>query len=252
MSDMPEATAAARADGPPLSLFERTVAVFVRPTRAWGGLRERAQWWFPTLILVIVSIAISLFLHERALIPMMAEAWDEQVAQGNMTPQQVDATIEFMSGPAGMLITAVQQAIAIPFVVLLTALVVWFGTGFVLGSGLKFRLALEVAAWASLITLPAYVLTAAIAWVRGTMRGVHVGFGALLPAMDEPTKLGIALRGFLDAIGPLAIWFVAVGVIGAATLSGKPRKVVGWVLGSLYAAVALLFSAMGGLFAPGT
>lgn len=252
MSDIHEASASVAPEEPSLSLIERTIAVFARPTRAWGGLRERAQWWFPVLLLIVVSVGITLVLHQRALIPMMTEAWDQQVADGNMNAEQVDRMVEFMSGPAGMAITAVQQTIAIPLVVLLTALVVWFGAGFVLGTGLKFRLALEVAAWSSLLTIPGYLLTAVIAWMRETMRGVHVGFGALLPAMDEPTKFGVAIRSFLDAIGPLSIWFVAVGVIGAAALSGAPRKSVAWVLGLLYLAIALFFSAMGAMFAPGT
>jgi hypothetical protein len=102
------------------------------------------------------------------------------------------------------------------------------------------------------VTIPGYLLTAVLAWIRETMRGVHVGFGALLPALDEPTKFGIALRSFLDALGPLSLWFVAVGVIGAAALSGAPRKSVAWVLGVLYVAIALFMSAMAAMFAPGT
>jgi hypothetical protein len=252
MSDTHDAMASAPAEAASLSLFERAVAVFTRPTQAWGGLRERAQWWFPTLLLTVVSVGITLALHQRALIPMMMEAWDQQVADGNMRPEQVDSVVAFMSGPLGMTLTAVQQAVVIPFIVLLTGLVVWFGAGFVLGTGLKFRLALEVAAWSCLVTIPGYLLTAVLAWIRETMRGVHVGFGALLPALDEPTKLGIALRSFLDAIGPLSIWFVVGGVIGAAALSGAPRKSVAWVLGVLYVAIALFMSAMAAMFAPGT
>jgi hypothetical protein len=235
-----------------MSLIERFVAVFTRPSHAWGGLETRAQWWFPMLVLAVVSVGITLLLHERALLPMMSEAWDQQVADGQMTAAQADGAIQFMAGPAGMALTAVQQAIAVPFIMLIAALVIWFGAGFVLGTGLKFRLALEVAAWSSLITLPGYLLTAGIAWMRETMRGVHIGFGALLPVMDEPTKFGVALRSLLDAIGPLSIWFVVVGILGASALSGAPRKSVAWVLGVLYLAIAVFLSAMAALFAPGT
>ncbi len=255
MSDVPETPEAiepAAAEAPPLSLMERTVAVFTRPASAWGGLEKRAQWWFPMLVVVVVSIAVGLALHQRALIPMMSEAWEQQVADGRMTTQQVDRMVEFMSGPAGTAITVGQQVIAVPLVLLFMALVIWFGAGFVLGTGLKFRLALEVAAWADLITIPAILISAVIGWMRETMRGVHVGFGALLPVMDEPTKLGVALRSFLDALGPLSIWFVAVAILGASAVSGARRKSVAWVLGVLYLAIALFMSAMAALFAPGT
>jgi hypothetical protein len=236
---------------PGMSPFERLVAVFVRPAQAWEGLQERPQWWFAMLVMVLVSIGISLFLHERAMLPMMSEAWDRAVADGQMPATQADAMYEFMAGPAGMAITAGQQVVAVPLMLLITALAIWFGAGFALGSGLRFRLALEVAAWSSLITLPAYLITAGLAWGRETMRGVHVGFGALLPAMDEPTRFGVALRAFLDGIGPLSVWYVAVAVLGAAALSGAPRRSVAWVLGSLYVAVLLFLSAMAALFTPG-
>jgi Yip1 domain len=252
MTDISEPTVTApAASAPSMSPIQRTIAIFARPSQAWDGLQERGQWWFPMVIMAIVSIAFTLVLHNRALVPMMAEAWDQQVADGRMQAAQVDRMVDFFSGPKGMAITAAQQAIAVPLVTLIIALVIWFGAGFVLGTKMKYRHALEVAAWSSLVTIPAYLASGIIAWTRETMRGVHVGLGALLPAMDEPTKIGVALRSFLDALGPLAIWYVVVGILGAAALSGAPRKSVAWVLGTVYVAIAVFMAAMAALFAPG-
>lgn len=252
MSEMNEATAAARADGPPLSLLQRTIAVFARPNQAWGGLRERAQWWFPLLLLIVVSLTSSTLIFQRAIVPMIEDSIDRQVATGQMSGQQADQVVEMMSGPFGLVVNVVGPiVIMLPVVILITALVIWFGAGFVLGTGLRFRLALEVAAWSSLVSIPANLIGAAMGWARGTMQGVHVGFGALLPAMDDPTRFGVALRSFLDWIGPLSIWFVIVAIIGASVLSGAPRKSVGWVLGALYVAIGLVVAAMAALFAPG-
>lgn len=237
---------------PVLSPTQRFVAIFVRPGQAWGGLKQRAQWWFPMLVMIVLSVATTLLLHDRALVPMMIDSWDEQVANGQMQREQVDGMIEFFAGPGGHAVTAIQQAIFTPLMMLVVALVVWFGVGFVLGTGLKFRLAFEVAAWSSLITIPATLVASALGWVRETMQGIHVGFGALLPEMEDPTKFGVAIRAFLDAIGPFAIWYVVVGIIGAATLSGAPRKSVAWVVGILYLAIAVFMSALAAMFAPGT
>jgi hypothetical protein len=132
----------------------------------------------------------------------------------------------------------------------LVGLVVWFGVGFVLGTGMKYRLALEVASWSSLITLPAYLLTTVMAWMKQTMRGLHVGFGILLPDVDPPSKLMVALGVILDSIGPLSIWYLVVGIIGAAALSGAPRKSVTWVLASLYLVLVVFMAAMAALFTP--
>lgn len=235
---------------PRLGLLPRAIAVFARPTAAWTGLREQVQWWFPMLVVACVGALMAMAIHNRAIVPMMVEAWQQQVASGNMAAEQVDKMEAFFTSPAGLAITVVQQLIVLPIVTLLTALVAWFGVGFILGRPLRYRLALEVTAWAGLITIPTQLLTGVLAWTRETMKGVHVGFGILLPEPETPSRLGIWLGAVLDALGPLSLWYLAVLVIGAAAVSGAPRKTVAWVLGGLYLALVLLFSSLGALFAP--
>lgn len=239
----------APAPAPP-SLIGRAIAIFTRPTRAWDGLRERSQWWFPMLILVLVSAVSTWFLHERAIAPMVLNQMEQQVADGQMPREQFERMEAFFNSNTGRLVSVAQQMIIIPVIVLLTALVVWFGIGFVLGAPFRFRLALEATAWASLITIPTQLLVFGLAWSRETMRGVHVGFGLLLPEPDTPSKVLTGLGFFLDSIGPLSIWYVIVLVIGASALSGAPRRSVAWVVGGLYLGFVLLFSALGAVFAP--
>jgi hypothetical protein len=54
----------------------------------------------------------------------------------------------------------------------------------------------------------------------------------------------------LDAIGPFSIWFLIVGIIGASTLSGAPRRSVSWVLGLLYGAMWVFVAALAAFFTP--
>jgi hypothetical protein len=115
---------------------------------------------------------------------------------------------------------------------------------------MTYRWSLEVAAWSGLITIPAQLLTGVVAWTRETMKGVHVGFGLLLPETETPTRFGIWLGGVLDALGPLSIWYVVVIVLGASALSGAPPKRVAWVLGGLYIALILLFASLGAMVTP--
>ena len=56
---------------------------------------------------------------------------------------------------------------------------------------------------------------------------------------------------FLDAIGPLSIWYLAVLIIGAAALSGAKRKSVAFAIGGLYLVLMIFFSALGGMFSRG-
>jgi hypothetical protein len=232
------------------SLIGRAIAVFARPTRAWAGLRERVQWWFPMLLLVLVSAVSTWFLHPRAIAPMVLGQMEQQVADGQMPRETYERMEAFFNGPKGRILSVAQQMIVIPIIVLLTAVVVWFGIGFVLGTKFRYRLALEASAWSSLITIPTQIVVFALAWIRETMRGVHVGFGLLLPEPETPSKLLTGLGFFLDSIGPLSIWYVVVLVLGASTLSGAPRRSVAWVLGGLYLGLVLLFAALGAMFAP--
>lgn len=233
-----------------LSLIERTIAIFVRPTQAWAGLHERVQWWFPLLVMICVAGASSALLYHRALVPMLTESWEQQVANGQMQPEQLEQIERFFNSPAGLAFSVGQQVIFLPIMIFVIALAIWFGVGFVLGTGMRYRLALEVASWSFLIRLPESILVTVLAWFRGTMRGVHVGFGILLPDAETPTKLNTLLGVLLDALGPFSLWYVAVGIIGASALSGAPRRSVAWTLGILYLVIMALVAALAALATP--
>jgi hypothetical protein len=234
-----------------LSPWQRAWAVFARPAAAWSGLEARPQFWFPLIVLIVVTAAFSSLLYERAILPMQLEAWEEMVENGQMSAEQLDRMEASMRGPTGMLLTVVPQAIFSPVILAFSALLIWVGVSFMLGVKLRYRLAFEVAAWGSLVALPGQILTGILAWSKGSMRGVHVGFGALLPASDNPSRWITGLGIVLDAIGPLSLWWLAVTVIGAATLSGAPRRSVAWVLGGIYVAVVVFMAAVASLMMPG-
>ena len=236
---------------PGMSVLARTVAVFARPASAWSGLKERAQWWFPVVVMVIVGALGTALLQERAVVPMMTDTWDEHVQSGRMTAQQAERMEDWLASPAGYAFSLGQQVLVVPVFILIVALIIWFGVGFVLGTGLKYRPALEVAAWGSLINLPAQILTYVQAWLLQTFKGVHVGFGVLLPS-ESHEKLIVGLRILLDAIGPFSVWYIAVIVLGASALSGAPRKSVAWTLGTLYLVIMLCVAVLSALFAPGS
>ena len=115
---------------------------------------------------------------------------------------------------------------------------------------MKYRWALEVAAWSSLISLPGVLLTGILAWVKEDFQSAHVGFGILLPPSETPSRFMTGLGMFLDGIGPLAIWYVAVLAIGASVMSGAPRKSSAWVIAGLYIVLLLFGAAMASLQVP--
>jgi hypothetical protein len=245
-----EPEAVAPAPEATMSPWQRAARIFVRPAAAWDGLQNRAQWFWPLLLIVLVSVVATALVYDSVIVPMQMGRVDAQVESGQLTPEQAARVEEEMSGPVAMAFGVGTQLVAVPVMFCLIALVVWFGCGFVLGTKFKYRHALEVICWSSLVNVPAQILTYVLGWTRGTFEGVHLGLAALLPTQESPSKLMSGLGIFLDQIGPFQIWYLVVAILGASALSGAPRKNTAWVLVSLYLALTLFFSAVGAVFAP--
>ncbi len=237
---------------PGLSLGSRLVALFARPTQAWAGLEKRGQWWFPLLITIVVVMAGMALTYERAVVPMTLERLQRQVDSGQVPASAMARFEEQMRSPVALGMNVGSTIVIVPLMALATALLPWLAVGFMLGHRFRYRDAFVVTAWAGIIGLPAQILTYVLAWMNGTMTNLHIGFGVLLPAEESPSKLITGLGSFLDhGIGPLSLWYVAVMALGAAALSGAPRRRAVLVLGGLWIVIVAIVSAVYGLFAPG-
>jgi hypothetical protein len=250
MSLQPEAAPAAPPSRPPLSLLGRFAAVFVRPAEAWGGLEEHQQWWFPVLLVALMNVVIMLPLYERAYLPTYYDQLDSQVASGALEPGQAERMQQFMESRVMGPIVAGIAGLASVVMTLGTALIVWFGVGFILGAKFRYRMALEVTAWSGLVLLPQHVAFFALAWSQETMKGIHFGLAAFLPEADPPARWHAMLAVALDAFGPFNVWYVAVAVLGCAALTGGRRRDVAWVLGGLAVALAVVSALLSGWLAP--
>jgi hypothetical protein len=235
-----------------LSPIARAVRIFARPATAWDDLVERGQWLPPLLASLVLWAGLQALCFDHVTVPMMQDAWNDAVSAGRMEQAQMDKMMAFFSGPTARWIVVAQQAIFWPLLTLLVALVVWFGGGFVLGTKLRYRQALDVVCWSGLVSWPAIVLTFALAWQRQTFKGIHLGLGALIPEGETPDKLRTGITMFLDFFAPFEAWRIAVAVIGVAALTGAPRRNVAWVLVALYLAFGAFLAAVNALFNPGT
>ena len=235
-----------------LSPIARAGRIFARPATAWDDLGERGQWAPPLLAGLVLWVGLQALAFHPITVPMMLDAWSDAVASGRMEQAQMDQMTAFFTGPAALWIVVAQQAILWPVLALLTALVVWFGGGFVLGTKLRFRQAFDVVCWAGIVKWPSIFLFFALAWQKQSFKGVHLGLGALIPEGETPNKLRTGLTMFLDAIGPFEAWWLAVGIIGVAAIARAPRRNVAWVMTALYLAFSAFVAAVNALFNPGT
>ena len=252
METMTQPLTAPLEPGPAMSIWSRSVAVFTRPAHAWTGLERRGQWWFPLVVSMVVTLAGAGLVYNRAVVPTIEAQFERQVESEQITQAMADQLTERMSGPFGVGMNLGSVIVMVPLITLATALVPWLAAGFMLGRRFRYRDAFVVTAWAGLVTIPAQILTSALAWTNETMTNLHVGFGVLLPVEDPPSKLMLGLGTFLDhGIGPFTLWYLAVLALGAAALSGGPRRPVILALGSVWLVVMAIISVLAAVLAPG-
>lgn len=250
MSSPLDAPAMPESHEAPLSPLARAALIFTDPGSAWRGLTARAQFLLPLLVVMVVGVATTAALYSRAIVPMQLEQMERQVLDGQMPAESFDRAAGMIDSPMMLGITLVIVVLGTLLFYLVAAATISFGVGFVLGGKLRYRLALEVAAWAGLVTIPGSLIFAVMAWFQETM-DVRLSPAVLLPAMGEASKLQMGLISFLQWMNPFSLWFLVVMVIGASALSGAPRRNVAWVLVGLYVAFAVVLSAVGMMFTPG-
>ncbi len=253
MESIPQPPGPPSAPAPGMSLGARFVAVFARPSQAWAGLEKRGQWWFPLLLSVLVAMAGVAATYQRAVVPTELDKLQRQIEAGQAPAGSLEEAERIMRSPVMSVVPVVVLPIVLPAVTLAIALLPWLAVGFIMGRRFRYRDAFVVTSWAGLVTLPAAVIQQVLYWVRETTFDVHIGFGALLPPQDAPSKLMAALGFFLDyGIGPFYLWYVAVMALGAAALSGAPRRPVLLAIGGVWLVVTLAFAGLAGLFTPGS
>lgn len=252
MDPVHEPAATPGAPEPTMSVWSRAAAVFARPAGAWSGLARRGQWWFPLLVSILVTLAGTLLIYDRAMLPTQLAEIERQVETGQIPAEALAGVQEQVASPLSRGIALVSIVVAVPLMTLVFALLPWVVAGFMLGGRLRYREAFAVTAWAGLVALPNQVLTFVLAWLNESMTGVHTGFGVLLPVADPPSKLMVGLGTFLDqGIGPLALWYVVVLALGAAALSGGSRRSVVRTMVVAWLAVLAIVSVVAAWFAPG-
>lgn len=252
METMAQPLTAPAVPEPGLSIWSRFVAVFARPAQAWAGLERRGQWWFPLVLCILVSVAGTGLTYQRALVPTMLAQFDRQVEAGQIPPDALERIERQVAGPAAMAMNLGAIVVVLPLMSLAFAVMPWLAAGFMLGRRFRYRDAFVVTAWAGLVTIPAQILTSALAWTNETMSNLHTGFGVLLPVEEPPSRLMVGLGTFLDqGIGPFALWYLAVLALGTTALSGAERRSVILALGGVWLAVFAIISVLAAVFAPG-
>ncbi len=231
---------------PTLSSWQRIPAVFARPREALAGLVQRPTSLLPLAIFLATVLAQTLLIYQPYIVPMQLEQMEARADAGDIPAEHLDRAEAMMRSPVAVAFGALTGMVVITVFNLLIAGLALLGVNFILGGGMTFRQAWSLTWWSSLISAVGVVVSTAVTLATGRFPA-HLGLGILAPAEDATSKLGFFLGTLLDGINPFALWWLAVAVIGASAISGKPARAIAWVYGGFYLVGLLIAAGVGGL-----
>ena len=185
--------------------------VFLKPRQTFERQREKPQFLIAMIIMILMQIILSVILFRSGAIANDAVAKLE--AQGK--PEAIEATQKFFDSPAAPIIGAVSGAIAVTFILLLLAGLMFFMGNLMLGARLRYVHYLCATVSGGMVGLVGQVVRASIGVSKGTM-DIRLGAGNLLG--DDIGYWGRILDTMTD---PLTLWGVAITALGVSVFAKK-------------------------------
>ena len=209
-----------------------------------GGLREHAQWWFPVLIVLVVAASTAGILHNRAIVPMVEDQWQDAVSNGQMPPEQEGQARGLLRQPRRA--RHLDRADGASFVAPDSVRRRRRG---VVRSGLRAgqEVRLPIVARGRVVGRARHHSRAGaddrdrVVQARPCAGCMPVSASCSPTRTPRPGCTRFWASCWMRS-GRLSIWYVAILIIGAATLSGAPKRSTAWVIGGLYLALSVFSS----------
>lgn len=233
-----------------MSLGSRLVNVFAAPGELFEAIRNSARslanWLVPSALVAVLGIVATLVVFGDAALVQQAlamqdKAYEQAVAEGKMTPEQVEQVREMMQNVGIIMMRvggSVWMLLAAFVAPLWWALLGWLIGRWVFRAEAGFLKVLEVMGLASLIGGVGYIVGMFIQMGLGRL-GAGPHLATLVDPFDPTNRAHIALA----AANVFALWQVGVTGLGLATLFGRrvaPVLGVWFVVWAGYKAIAVL------------
>lgn len=233
-----------------LSQIERVVDTFIAPSKTFNDILRSASWWLPFLLIAAMTLATSFATgkqvgFDRAYENKLAQspAQVERMSQQPPEAQQRAKTI-------GVLVTKV-ISYSIPVILLMTfavyALILWGSFNFLLGASVTYSQALAVTWYAALPFAVRSLLTIVTLYFGGNTESF---------VQDNPvgTNLGYYmqeapgwLRALLTQFDLIALWSLALAIVGMAIVSKKSVLQSSLIVGGIWVLMVILAVAGGAM-----
>lgn len=240
-SDSPALEAKPTAGRP---LWARALAIVTSPRSVFEELVERPSWFWTGLTTSAAAVIVSFIMFNSVIAPFAIE---QASKSPNMTPEALSRMEGIYASPVTRIVGSCMAGVFNLVLIVITGLLLFALTSFLMGGKAKVKQALAVAAHAMLVHIPRALLTMPLAISRQDP-SVSLGPGALFP-MSEAVGFGPkALANFLAYFDLFNIWSVALCILGMSVVSRIPTRQVAVTIISAFLGLAVLFSLLGAIF----
>jgi hypothetical protein len=237
----------------PENFFSRLGGTYFSPGDTFREIGLSPRVLVPIIAMIVISALVGFYLARNLdLESMMAEQFDQAVAQGRMTQEQADRQAAMVSKFADVQLIAGAPLASLAITLIIAAVFKFISS--LIGAENRFKPVFAVTLYAMLaISIVQSGLMVLVLYLKGP-GGVDIqnpsavvasNLGALL-GEDTLPKFFMKLAGYIDIF---AIWLIALLSIGYAAVSRKLKtgRAAFW-LGTLYAIVAVIGAAVSSAF----
>jgi hypothetical protein len=240
----------------PRNFFSRLLGVYFSPGETFREIGRSPRVLVPIIVMVIIGFLLGFYMTRRLdMQSMMAAQFEKQVAQGQMTKEQVEQQLPLMSKIVGIqiLLAAALGNVIVSLVVAgvfkLVSTLIGAENGFkaIFSVTLHTMIAVSIISSALFVLILSFKDPAEISF-ENLNSLVSSNLGAILTSMlgkDGLPKFFMKLAGWVDLF---AIWMITLLAVGYSAVSQKLKTATAATcLGVLYGIVAVIGSIIGAL-----
>lgn len=224
-----------------MGIASKMMSVFTNPKKAFEAIAEKPDWLAPLLVSVLIGILFTLTVVPSVVMPYQMEKAMDQMRDRNLSEEQMEQAMKFMSGPFSMIVGIVGVLLGTPATLLVLS-GVFFGLFALLGGKARFLVVFSGVAYAGLVNSLGSIVKGILMY---TQRSMFAGTSLALVLSEDMRET--FLYRLLMHFDLFVLWQVAVLIIGLGVIyKWKASKSASLVL-ALWALWALLTSLIGGV-----
>ena len=211
--------------GGDLGFLARWANIYFSPKKTFEAVRLRPFWVWPMILMVLLGTGFYFWTSG----PRMSDTLEKMRKNENLMNLPAERRQEIFDRVEGQFKSPFWSSIGVLFGIayfFVVAGILFFVGNIILGGEARFAQVLGACVYTRFVSIPEMLVQGFLATAKGTMN-TALSLAAFFPS-DQSETFAYRLVNGLDIF---SIWFIAVLIIGMATLYNfKTGKVAAWIL----------------------